>query len=1083
MIELGLVLLGREGKVVEFDTCRELFLSELQLPREFPSSDNYNQPIGDSYEGVQEEWLSRLQASEEIKLRAACSQLGPCYTLVVVFGVPLPGRHFRETLRTQRAQLFQNLFCILDGGQGIARVLGSWDSGERKTLRDLYLSLPAPDAACFTEIRTKSLAKVSSELKVGNGHKDLQTKLFPYQRSTVQCLLLKEQQPTLIPDPSYFNLGSYWICLENWSWHKDADYWTNCRGGVLCEDMGTGKTCMCIALICATKNWYAPLPFGNNIELSSCAPLRDGVQTLQHFSLLSLAQGQIPWRDHTIALPKHIRRMIKLSRPYFLRQGTSSPRDSFARAKLDCKVYLASCTLVVVPDNLLDQWSFEVAKHCKPGSLKVEVVASADQPMPPVAVILKRHMLLINQSSISRELSAIREGTSSLAQVFFQRLIVDEGHSYCSQFASHTLATSAVMAGYRWVCSGTPTRYVLAAKADRASLVDDLRRLQKLCGNFLKCDLLVHAAKKFLKYAIRPFLESIASQDSKKGKLHPTYHGLQRFLEHILVRNNATTISAQVSLPPLYENVEYLPLFQPQADIYNALIAFFRVNAVTSEREGTDYLFHPTNREHLTLLINNLTDVLLWHSGFIPMQNLLELLNNTNSALRSGKYTGADYKSLEQSLAAIKKVLSAPESTRLAIEDESNGELLFRSNQDVKNLGSPAAEQHSWITTGDVLRSMDDSRLSSVMLLGTMSTKFNFLVKRLVEHACSGEKVIVYCQTAPEMYYVSLLCCVANITHLIYTKSNHAAHAIVSGRTSTREKAARLVTFNTSNLVKVFVMEAQAAAYGIDLSSASRIYFVSPMAHDAMYRQAVKRVHRIGCTKPVYVCTLCVKGSFEEELLCKAPRFSHDEDIASIANVSVMVESAKQRIVQNAEFLDWTNAHDPSLESYRTFGQRVLSLYNRSLNSQAIQSQALNAEEELVVDDEDENINVSPRKRDLALESLKLTRAFLQRLSESHESTPKDDEEDEALTKKRRKRKERSLNTDLHRELGLAHVGVNKRSPQSNSSQDLSTLAGLSGWQSLDSQLSSLFDVSSHLRNTSDRLPDTKALRIDIETL
>lgn len=75
------------------------------------------------------------------------------------------------------------------------------------------------------------------------------------------------------------------------------------------------------------------------------------------------------------------------------------------------------------------------------------------------------------------------------------------------------------------------------------------------------------------------------------------------------------------------------------------------------------------------------------------------------------------------------------------------------------------------------------------------------------------------------------------------------------------------MTFNTSENVAAIIMDVQHAAFGIDLSSATRVYFVSPVWQTATMRQAVKRAHRIGQTRPVYVETLVIRDSFEEAIL------------------------------------------------------------------------------------------------------------------------------------------------------------------------------------------------------------------------
>jgi SNF2 family DNA or RNA helicase len=81
------------------------------------------------------------------------------------------------------------------------------------------------------------------------------------------------------------------------------------------------------------------------------------------------------------------------------------------------------------------------------------------------------------------------------------------------------------------------------------------------------------------------------------------------------------------------------------------------------------------------------------------------------------------------------------------------------------------------------------------------------------------------------------------------------------------KRSQTIMTFNTSDNANVMIMAVQRAAYGIDLSSASRVYFCSPVWQAAMEQQAIKRAHRIGQTKPVFVEILVIRHSIEDALL------------------------------------------------------------------------------------------------------------------------------------------------------------------------------------------------------------------------
>ncbi|RKP07429.1 P-loop containing nucleoside triphosphate hydrolase protein [Thamnocephalis sphaerospora] len=146
-------------------------------------------------------------------------------------------------------------------------------------------------------------------------------------------------------------------------------------------------------------------------------------------------------------------------------------------------------------------------------------------------------------------------------------------------------------------------------------------------------------------------------------------------------------------------------------------------------------------------------------------------------------------------------------------------------------------------------------KLHDIRALGSTSSKLNYLVKRVLEHV-GKEKCIIFTQFGNEMYYLYEYFTLARIRCLLYH---------TRGMASARSQ--NITTFNTSDNAWVIIMDTRLAAYGIDLSSASRVFFVAPVWQNAMMRQAIKRAHRIGQTRPVYVETLVMKGTLEEAIL------------------------------------------------------------------------------------------------------------------------------------------------------------------------------------------------------------------------
>jgi hypothetical protein len=120
-----------------------------------------------------------------------------------------------------------------------------------------------------------------------------------------------------------------------------------------------------------------------------------------------------------------------------------------------------------------------------------------------------------------------------------------------------------------------------------------------------------------------------------------------------------------------------------------------------------------------------------------------------------------------------------------------------------------------------------------------------------------------------------------------------------------------ILTFNTSDNANVFIMAVQKAAYGIDLSSATRVFFVSPVWQTAMEQQAIKRAHRIGQTKPVYIETLVIRNTIEDKLLERRNQVSSEaeteenahEDKENLKRGDFFADSKLRNILNHAYFV------------------------------------------------------------------------------------------------------------------------------------------------------------------------------------
>lgn len=166
----------------------------------------------------------------------------------------------------------------------------------------------------------------------------------------------------------------------------------------------------------------------------------------------------------------------------------------------------------------------------------------------------------------------------------------------------------------------------------------------------------------------------------------------------------------------------------------------------------------------------------------------------------------------------------------------------------------------------DVVAALDPSSpLASAAILSTSSAKLSYLMDRITIHH-KAEKILVFYESENVAYYIAQALECLQVKHLIYAKSLPSAR-----------KAQYVVTFNQTETFRVLLMDISQAAFGLDMSSASRVYFVNPVFSPQVEAQAVKRAHRIGQTKPVFVETLVLKGSIEEVILDRRKDMTNEE--------------------------------------------------------------------------------------------------------------------------------------------------------------------------------------------------------------
>jgi SNF2 family DNA or RNA helicase len=140
------------------------------------------------------------------------------------------------------------------------------------------------------------------------------------------------------------------------------------------------------------------------------------------------------------------------------------------------------------------------------------------------------------------------------------------------------------------------------------------------------------------------------------------------------------------------------------------------------------------------------------------------------------------------------------------------------SNHSFSSLNPPLKSALNKSQKSEVASTLSfSSPLHSASIVSTASTKLSYLMDRITFHQ-KEEKILIFYESDNVAYYIAQGLECMNIKHLIYSKH------------LTPEKRSQYVAaFQSADLLRVLLMDVSQAAFGLDVSSASRVYFVNPV--------------------------------------------------------------------------------------------------------------------------------------------------------------------------------------------------------------------------------------------------------------
>ncbi|KAJ6113965.1 hypothetical protein N7523_007282 [Penicillium sp. IBT 18751x] len=838
----------------------------------------------------------------------------------------------------------------------------------------------------------------------------LKTALYPYQRRSAAMMVQREVQPARMPDPRlqacsspmgleyFYDKEDGWITLQK-------EMYDEAVGGILAETMGCGKTLICLAVIWATRGHFPKIP----IEYLPEIPVREKTASLMEMAAAAAGRKSLPWKAHFLETeqdgqlysrcvkacetnrgfyeiaPPAIRHQVRLTTTF-----TRPPPK---------RIRLCSGTLVIAPNNLVDHWVREIGVHTE--GLKIRVLRQGADKTPSADELLEFDIVLFSKTRFEREVGEPvnnRRNTyiqvdSPLTELHWLRVIVDEGHNV----AGHGSKTNMIhMLGQlhferRWVISGTPSDNLIGLEVSLASHeaytsdtespeeiaaavlqgrkktgnasereLKDLDRLRRMVIEFLDLKPWSNCPADWTKY-VKP-----KGKDGTRRKSP----AIRATLQGLVVRHQDDTVNREITLPKLYNKTVHLePTFHDRLSI-NLFLFGLAVNSITSERQGPDYIFDPSNRRHLNQTITNLRQAGFWWAGSEtdPQETINHALKYMEAnrdkmrppdieqlsrgmdiarlALECSSWREfkqlhelgvfirdfpADHKAhwaldranpdREPLLMGITQARHAQQfvTEHLRAHDPSDGlssrglrvrfELQKRDKGATATKGAPESTNTSAVPgqmshgarpksnkspkktySRKILRSLSEaSPLMKTHFIATASAKLTYLLDRVWELQ-RQEKIIIFYDNPNTAFWIAEGLELLGIEFRIYASTL---------KTDLREEYLNL--FRETSEVRVLLMDLRQASHGLHLVQASRVFIVNPIWQPTVESQAIKRAHRLGQTRPVYVETLVLRDTLEDRMLRRRKEMSEAE--MQNAEKSLLDDHAMSDIIQREPFL------------------------------------------------------------------------------------------------------------------------------------------------------------------------------------
>ncbi|KAF8001458.1 hypothetical protein HF325_003959 [Metschnikowia pulcherrima] len=286
-------------------------------------------------------------------------------------------------------------------------------------IKEVYGSIKTPDVSMYLDRKPIRVSGVPSadELiqqllsKKGGVFPGVTSALYPFQLRSVCKMYERESSSAKVCVPHFVHFTSpvdscyYYNTLDH-GFYTNPEIYSAPKGGILAENMGLGKTLICLALICMSKHEVSAIPSDVLLHDMTHTNPPKNLKTLAELCSMTIAQNSLSWKYFAEHLPPPIvERLNNLPGKFFVAQQLQSHLSTRGRqSRIETSTWkqllLTGSTLVIVPENLLHQWNDEAKKACWHGCSQEDVHIRNDSRLPSVLKMLT--ILALPQTRPSR---------------------------------------------------------------------------------------------------------------------------------------------------------------------------------------------------------------------------------------------------------------------------------------------------------------------------------------------------------------------------------------------------------------------------------------------------------------------------------------------------------------------------------------------------------------------------------------------------------------------------------------------------------------------------------------------------------